>query len=230
MALILSLLAVPPQAGAQDVRGIGGPDAGAFRTDRLSPRQLRIWMAIRKVVLASDAEGRALYPTLCGLWRTVEQSGHQVFIELITDREKSSNMAAECVVENLDPAGRTHAIRVRLYIATIDRAWGGEQAPQDGLEFVPFAGLKHEKRYAKVLGHELTHVANMLRDPDYLRLVQEICLEQRTIAAGRGADGWPLSAEALKERWARIWPLVSQTDKPALAAERQIYRELLAGK
>jgi hypothetical protein len=164
------------------------------------------------------------------LWGAVEQSGHLVFIELITDKQRASNVAGETVVEKFDPTGRMHSIRVRLFIPTIDRAYGGEQASREGLEFVPFAGLRHETRYAKVLGHELAHIEKALRDPDYLHLLLKICTEQSAIAAGVGADGQRLSKVALKERMERVWPLVLESEKPALAAEAQIRRELLRGK
>ncbi len=118
----------------------------------------------------------------------------------------------------------------KAFHPTIDRAYGGEQASREGLEFVPFAGLRRETRYAKVLGHELAHIEKALRDPDYLHLLREICTEQSAIAAGVGADGQRLSEGVLKERLERVWLLVLESEKPALAAEAQIRRELLAGK
>jgi len=230
MALTLILFALPPQSSAQVVPVSVRSSAGAFRTDRLSPRQVKLWNSIRKIVLAPDPHGRPLHPHLFGFWRTGEQSGHLVFVEFITDKERSSNIAGESLIENLDPTGRTHLIRLRLFIPTIDRAYAGEQAPQEGLEFVPFLGLKHQRRYAKVLGHELAHIAKVFLDQDYLLLIQEICVEQSAIAAGVGLDGKLLSDVALRERLDRIWPLVLESEKPAVAAEREICRELLAGQ
>jgi hypothetical protein len=160
----------------------------------------------------------------------VEQSGHLVFIELVTDKERASNVAGEMVVEKFDSTGRRHSIRLRLFIPTIDRAYGGEQGPQEGLEFVPFSGLSHGRRYAKVLGHELAHIEKALRDPDYLHLLREICMAQSAIASGVGRDGERLSLTVLQERLDRVWPLVLESEKPALAAEAEIYRELLVGK
>jgi hypothetical protein len=181
-------------------------------------------------VFATDHRGRVKHPVLHRLWDAVEQSGHRVFVELITDETHCSNIAAESAVEEFDPTGRSHSIRIRLFIPTIRRAYRGEQAPQDGLEFVPFAGLGHEARYAKVFGHELAHVERMLRDPEYMDLVREISAEQLAIFAAVGGDGRPLPNPALNERWNRIWPLVLEVEKPALAAEAEIYRELLANK
>ena len=229
-ALMMNLLAMPPRSSAQNVPGLAEASPSSFRTDRLSPRQIRLWTAIRGVVVARDPYGLPLHPTLDRLWHTVERSGHLVFIELITDKERCSNVAAETVFEKFDPTGRMHSIRVRLFIPTIDRAYAGEQAPQEGMEFVPFTGLRHETRYAKVLGHELAHIEKMLRDPDYLHLLREICAEQSAIAAGVGRDGERLSLATLQERSDRVWPLVLESEKPALAAEAAIYRELLAGK
>jgi hypothetical protein len=230
LPLMFGILQSPFQSGAQDARSSLESVQSAFRTDRLSARQIKLWRSIRTVVLAPNRDGRPLHPTLHGLWRAVEQSGHAVFLELVTDKERCGNLAAQSVVEKLDPAGRKHSIRIRLYIPTIDRAYPHEQPPQDGLEFVPFAGLKHERRYAKVLGHELAHVANMITDPDYMCLIQEICAEQLAIATGVGDDGKPLTQTALQERWDRIWPRILESEKPALAAEAEIRRELLAAK
>lgn len=228
IVLMLSSPASPPQSGVQDGPSFVASSPGGFRTDRLSKREIRIWNAIRRIVLAADARGCPAHPTLYGLWYTVEQSGHSVFVELITDEKKCSNQAGECSLETLDPAGRRHQIRLRLFIPTIDRAYAGEQPPQEGLIFIPFSGLSREERYAKVLGHELAHIGLAARDPDYLRLLQEICAEQADIAAGIGMDGRQLSAVALRARWDRVWPLVLESDRPAIAAEAEIYRELLA--
>ncbi len=227
LALTLCLLAVPIQSGAQDVSAPVTSGAAAFRTDRLAPRQIKLWNSVREIVLVPDKEGRPLHPTLYDLWRTVGQSGHLVFVELITDKQRSSNVAGECLVEEFDPTGHKHTFRIRLFIPTIDRAFAGQQAAREGMEFVPFSGLTHRERYAKVLGHELAHLANMLRDPDYLSLLREICAEQSAIAAGVGVDGEYLSDVALKERMNLVWPQVLESEKPALVAEAKIYRELL---
>ncbi len=229
MALMLGVLAFSPDSGAQDATVTAGSNAGGFRTDQLSPRQVRVWNAVRKIALATDRHGHPLYPTLQGLWSTVEKSTHLVFVELITDSKHCSNMAAETVVEEPDPAGRRHTIRVKLFLPTIDRIYPGEQESREGMAFVPFSGLRREQRYAKVLGHELAHVATILHDPDYLRLVQEICTEQKAIAVAVEADGKHLSDGAFQARWNRIWPIVLEVEKPALAAEAAIYRELLGG-
>ncbi len=205
-------------------------DPSAFCTDRLSGRQIKLWNKIHKIVGARDSHGRTLHPVLNDLWQRVDRSGHLVFVELITDAERCSNIAADSVIEKLDPSGRMHTIRVRLFIPTIDRAYRGEQAPYEGLEFVPFSGLNHEQRYAKVLGHELAHMAKMFSDPDYLKLIQEICTEQTAIAAGVGPDGKRLSGVALQDRVDRVWPRVLESERPALAAEAQIRLELLGGK
>ncbi len=230
VALMLILFAFPDNSGAQDATAMAGSNVGGFRTDRLSPRQARVWNAIRKIALAADRQGRPLYATLQGLWSNVEQSTHLVFIELTTDPKHCSNMAAETVIEEPDPSGRRHTIRVRLFLPAIDRIYPGEQASQEGMEFVPFSGLRRQQRYAKVLGHELAHVATMFRDPEYLRLVREICAEQKAIAAAVGKDGKRLSDVAFQARWNRIWPVVLEVEKPALAAEAAIYRELLGGE
>ncbi len=122
---------------------------------------------------------------------------------MITDNKRVNNIAAEYAVEKYDPDGHTREIRLRLFIATIDRARAPE-APRGGLEFVPFAGLRREERYAKVPGHELAHVANMVRKPNYMAVILEICREQLAIAVGTDAEGRPLPEAVLKRRWERI--------------------------
>ncbi len=230
VTLALNLLTLPSAAGAADSPGLVASDTNAFRTDRLSPRQMRLWNSIRKIALATDHHSRATHPILYGLWQAVEQSGHRIFVELITDSNRCSNIAGESAVEEFDPTRRSHSIRVKLFIPTIRRAYAGEQAPNDGLEFVPYTGLGHEARYAKVFGHELAHIERMLRDPGYMSLVREISAEQLAIAAEVGRNGRPLPKGALDERWNRIWPLMLEVERPALAAEAEIYQELLAAK
>ena len=56
------------------------------------------------------------------------------------------------------------------------------------------------------------------------------CAAQLAVAAEVGRNGRILSNAALNERWNRIRPAVLEAEKPALAAEAEIYRELLAGK
>ncbi len=227
--LAVNLLMLPSASGA-DLPEVAASNTNEFRTDRLSPRQMKLWNSIRKVVQATDREGRPTYPILYGLWQVVEHSSHRVFVELITDPKHCSTVAGETVIEEFDPAGQTHSIRLRLFIPTISRAFAGEQEPVDGLAFVPFSGLRHDKRYAKVLGHELAHIERMLRDPVYMDLAREINAEQLAIAAASRGDGRPLSNAPINERWNRIWPRVLECEKPALAAEVEIYGELLAGK
>ncbi len=230
MTLAANLLTVTSASGAANLPGFVASNTNAFCTDRLSPRQMRLWNSIRKTALATDHHGRATHPILYRLWRAVEQSGHRIFVELITDETHCSNIAGETVVEEFDPTGRAHSIRVRLFIPTIRRAYAGEQAPNDGLEFVPYTGLGHEARYAKVFGHELAHIERMLRHPEYMGLVREINAEQLAIAAEVGRSGRSLPDSALSERWNRIWPVVLEVEQPALAAEAEIYQELLVGK
>ncbi len=230
MTLAANLLTLHSSLGAADLPGSVASSTTAFCTDRLSPRQMRLWNSIHRIALATDHHGRVTHPVLYGLWRAAEQSGHRIFVELITDANRCSNIAGESAVEEFDPTGRTHSLRMRLFTPTIRRAYAGEQAPKDGLEFVPYAGLGREARYAKVFGHELAHIERMLRDSEYMSLVREICAEQLAIAAEVGRNGGPLPKDDLDERWNRVWPLILDVEKPALAAEAEIYRELLIGK
>ena len=55
---------------------------GGIRTDRLSEKGLARWNKIVAIVMAEDAGGRPLHPTLRALWDAVDASGPAVFVEL----------------------------------------------------------------------------------------------------------------------------------------------------
>ncbi len=112
--LALDLLTSPSTSSAADLPQFVASDTNAFRKDRLSTRQMKLWNSIGKIVVATDHQGRVMHPALYRLWRAVEQSGLQVFVELITDPNRCSNIAGETVVETRVSGFVEHARRDRI--------------------------------------------------------------------------------------------------------------------
>ena len=102
-------------------------------------------------------------------------------------------------------------VLVRLNLGMIDRALASERSRRAD-DFIPFAGLSKKQRYAEVLGHELAHVVRLLTRPDYLSLYQE----RQALADRRSQDVQCIGR------------LTSSIEKPAEAAEIEIWRELAA--
>jgi len=99
----------------------------------------------------------------------------------------------------------------------------------DGL--VPFYRLGQNERYAEVVGHELAHAVQMLENPEYAHLclkldvqAAEYLLSRRQSASGAVAD------EVTRLRQARLQSLTDKIEKPAQAAELEVWRELLNGQ
>jgi hypothetical protein len=217
--LALSLLTLIPNIHADPV---------AIRTDRLSAKQLRVWNSIREIVFAKDRANRLLHPRLHGLWQSVESSGHLIFVELRKHAKNASSKAGEMVIEKVDPGGGRHIVCVRLFLSTIDRSFAEKRPPQCVEQFAPFAGLSRKARYAEVLGHEFAHVERLLGDPDYLSLYMELDRELSSYCSGRNnQNGQDWEHEAQKQL-ERIDFLVTEVEKPAVAAEAEIWRELVA--
>jgi len=235
MALIAGFLTIIPQAIGQQLVSPGSPNApiavpdtrGGIRTDRLSHKQLRVWNSIREIVFAKDHANRLLHRRLHGLWQSAERSGHLIFVELDKCAEDSSTRAGDMVIDKVDPAGRQHVVSVRLFLSTINRAFAGKGLPE---QFEPFAGLNRKARYAEVLGHELAHIERLFRDPNYLRLYMELDRELSSYCTRRNIrKGQDLDQEEQK-RLGRIDILVNEMERPVVAAEAEIWRELVASE
>jgi hypothetical protein len=194
-----------------------------IRTDRLLSGQLRSWRKIERIVFARDAAGQPLHPTLEGLWRQVESSGHRIFIEL--GGIGPGNMAGKFVVENLDPEGMSHDLSIRLYLASINGASTKEGARRaDG--FIPFKGLYREKRHAEALGHEMAHATRTLQDPCYAALVEEQKRLEAELAASSRKSGKIVVDVENQLRMRRLDVLTRLIEEPVNATEIQIWREL----
>lgn len=215
LSLTRTCLAREPQAPQQgDAANLTG-----IVTDRLSPAQLRVWRSILDIVMAVDKEGRHVYPTLYGLYRQAETSGHLIRIEL--SEEELLSQAGKFSIETLDPVGARHVATIRLNLATIRRTYVGEDACySNGL--MPFCGLGTKQRYAEVLGHELAHAVDFFQKAESLQLYQQLEREASDLDARAVNDAngdWLKRLESVKQ-------LMRQIEKPAEAAELEIWREL----
>ena len=192
-------------------------------TCHLSRAHLRVWRSILDIVMAKDKEGRRLHPTLYGLYRQADSSGHVIRIDL-SDEESLHPKRCQFNIETLDPKGASHVTTIRLNLATIERAYVGESTRySNGL--IPFAGLRTKQRYAEVLGHELAHAATVFQCAESLRLYQQIEKEAADLDAGDVNEtnrDWLMRLESVKR-------LMSQSEELAEAAELEIWRELQGG-
>lgn len=219
-AMFSSILVISSNAGAQEIERLGGSAHRALnpgkvtgiRTDRLTKSQLKTWESILEIVLAKDREGRPMHPVLYGLYHQADTSGQEIEIELSTQRATMCAVGF-CRIERHTEGAQEEIVLIRLSLGMIDRAIAsGPSRRADG--FVPFAGLRKKERYAEVLGHELAHVVRLVTDPDYRGLYWN-----RQGLADSGSQDIQF-----------IRSLTSSIEKPAEAAEVEIWRELTAGR
>jgi hypothetical protein len=200
----------------------------AIRTDRLSPRQVRVWNSIREIVFAKDRANQLLHPRLQELWQSMESCNHLIFIEIGAQATNANTKAGEMVIEKADPSGVQHTVNVQLFLSTIGRAFVEKKLSRGGEQFSPFAGLSREERYAEVLGHEFAHVVRVLEDAHYQALYMELDRELSSYCSRRnGRNGQDLDQEAQKQL-ERIELLSNEVERPVVAAEAEIWRELTA--
>ena len=203
----------PQQGNAATVTGIV--------TDGLSCAELKVWRSIVDIVMAVDKKGRRLYPTLYELYRQAETSGHLIRIEL--SDEDSMTRVGQFSIETLDPKGARHVTTIWLNLATIRRTFVGEDARYcHGL--IPFVGLSTKQRYAEVLGHELAHAVDVSRTLSRCGCINAP-REARDLKVG---DVYDANGDRLRQLES-VERLMRQIEKPAEAAELQIWRELQGG-
>ncbi len=200
--------------------------AAGIRTDRLSPRQLKTWHAIEALVLATDREGRPVYPTLHGLWQEAAESCAAVYIEMPRPKSISSHTADIFALEPTAPGGASQVGVIRLYLEAIDTA-GTSDLSRRPNGFLPFEGLGEKRqRYAEVLGHELVHALLTLNNPDHARLSESLDRETQELADYRQSrNGQPLDDET-RTRLARIQLMSGEIERRPEAVEAEIWREL----
>ena len=219
VAMVLAILMNSFTAGAQEPERLGG-QSNAFMnhgkvtgvlTDRLNKSQLRIWESIVGIVLAKDKEGRPTHPKLYGLYQQADASGHEIYIELSTERS-TLRAAGWCRIEPGTGSTQKDVVLIQLNLGMIDRAIASEVSRRaDG--FIPLAGLAKRERYVEVFGHELAHAVRLFTNSDYRGLYLE-----RLALADIGSKEIQV-----------IGRLTSLIEKPAEAAEIEIWRELTAG-
>jgi hypothetical protein len=226
-AMLLAFLATfPAQSRSFDIADAAGSPSG-FRTDRLTPKQLLIWEEIEKIALAADKGGRLLHPRLHGLWQCIQSSGHTAFIEMMEHRAPTS-MGAKTTQEKTDLDGNRKVVVIWLHLWAIDKALADRAVRRsDGL--TPYYRLGKYERYAEALGHELAHAVLMLENPGYAHLCSEYRSESTELVAmlgqGRGA-----ADEEIWQRRQRLQSLADRIEKPAEAAELEIWSELRSGQ
>ncbi len=231
MALMAGLLTIIPGATAQQLVGAGIPgnrtitSATGIRTDRLSPRQRRIWSLMSGIVFATDASGNPLHPKLQALWRSVDESGSTIFIEMA---EPARGLPAGLMrVEESFREEPRHTLSIRLYLGIIRSAVVSERTRRaDG--FTPFKGLNPQERYVEVLAHELEHAARAIGDPGYMNLIQEHDrLIHEVLSSLRNKSGRLFLDPDNRQRVSRLQTLDDQVESPANRMEMEVWQELV---
>jgi hypothetical protein len=230
--LALATLTMIPGMFGQEIQ-FGATRDGAtasegIRTDRLTPRQLETWKSIQRIVQAVDRSGRPLHPRLFSLWRRVQSSGHTIFVEMM-ERQAPTRIAGTTTLQRGNFDGNHKVIVIWLHLWAMDNAFVDPAVRRsDGL--IPFYRLGRYERYAEVLGHELAHAVLMLEDPEYARLSLEYGSAAAEMLRVRKQGGNAADDGALQQRLQRLQSLADKIEKPAEAAELEIWRELRSGQ
>ncbi len=199
-------------------------------TDRISPKDLRRWDAIKRIVFAEDVMGLPLHPTLRSLWEQLDKSRHAVYIELYCKGRTITSTAGSFHIEQFDPLGERQVAIIRLYLSNIDRA-SVEPLPLRPNGYIPFLGLTRVERYAEVLGHELAHAVHILNDVKRARMVEEM-IEQTNeefLWQGRRYGYTKLKPELL-QRIATRDLFLKELEEPAEMIEMMVWSEIVLGR
>lgn len=201
-----------------------------IRTDRLTPKQRRIWGSIEQIIQAVDRTGRPLHPKLFSLWRWAQTSGHTIYIEMLDEKNAATYHAGFLTVQESSSDGTPQAAVIQLWSWVIENASVQKDVRRpDG--FIPFEGLGKLERYAQVFGHELAHAALQFNDPAYDRLCREQEKERAEFLSSRQQSRVGSTYdESTRQRLTRLASLTEQIEKPAQSAEVEIWRELLGGQ
>jgi hypothetical protein len=232
--LVISAVTPPDSRGEEgEVRPMSPSNsivetAPGIRTDRLSPRQRRVWAAIERIVFAKAGSGRFCHPRLHTLWQWVEASGSVVQVEFPNPKAPGDHQAGRFQIEMSDPSGTRHTAVIRLCLPVIDRALVRKRAL--GAEgFIRFDGLKKEERYAEILGHELAHAVWILSDPRNALLLEELDREVEELDRGSAARGMVRDERTL-QHLKRIESLIATIERPAETAEEEVWQELFQSR
>lgn len=229
---LASLTMIPNTLGQQAVSDATRADAttsDGIRTDRLTPKQRRIWGSIEQIIRAVDRTGRPLHPKLFSLWQWARTSGHTIYIEVLDEKHTAYHAGFLTVPEAGSDDVRKAAV-IQLWSWVIENASVQKDVRRpDG--FIPFEGLGKLERYAQVVGHELAHAAQQFNDPAYDSLCRQLEKERAEFLSSRQQSrvGSAYDQPTL-QRLTRLVSLTEQIEKPAQSAEVEIWRELLNGQ
>jgi hypothetical protein len=221
IAVLITRLAAPTAMAEHGRTGI--------LTDRLTPKQLKIWKSIESVVLANDRDGHPAYPKLRNLWNYAETSGRIIFIELEDRKNDEVTFAGGARVEEIGPTGTPDRIVVRLNLWLLDSCtgWMTYETANRKTESHSLRGLDRNRRYVQVLGHELAHVFWLLTDSNYVRMFEELRQKNRAFNEywrlrhrGTASDTPPQNLVD------RIQVLRGELEKPVEKMEMELCHEL----
>jgi hypothetical protein len=227
IALLGALVAPRATAQSREPEEPSANPATGIVTDRLSPRQRGIWRAIKQLILAVDAAGKPLHPTLYALWEQVETGPHTIYLEFDEDAPAThlTQVAGRFQIECLDPQGIRHVATIRLHLKVIDRAHTRALTGRDA-GFSQLAGLNRLERYAEVLGHELAHAADVLSDPGRVQMLEEL-VEQTNESINQSLWRKAAIAPELEQRIMRRDAFLKELEERARTVEEAVWRELL---
>jgi hypothetical protein len=194
-----------------------------IRLDRLSPKHLKLWEAIRQIIVAEDADGITLHPKLRNLFDQLQTSNHEIYLEFDEIDSKRNCLAGQFLIEQLDPAGLRNVGVIKLYLRNIDHA-STDPPPTLKNEFLPLVGLRKLDRYAEVLGHEMAHAVDILFNPERASLVDDF-LKKTDQLVERCLHSKKIEPELERELRQRD-AFLNELEKPALIAEEQVWQEL----
>jgi hypothetical protein len=226
--MVLTLLATVPVALTQSREEFRLADSvSGMSTGRLTSKQLRIWGEVGKIAEAADEAGQSLHPRLHSLWQWAKGNGHTIVIDMTEVR--GSHAAGRTTLEEQDRAGQQPVAVLWLNVYAIDNA-NPNLASRLSDDLQPSRKLGKNERYAEIVGHELTHAFLMLENPEYARLSSELRMEaDRYLLSRRQTGKGPSGETASTQQQLRLQLIISAIEKPAEAAELEIWRELVHG-
>ncbi len=199
-------------------------------TNRLSEKQLKEWKEIERLVFSEDSEGRSLHPILKRLWQWAESSPHAIYIELQYRSTYLGTNAGRFRIEHFDSTGKRHVAVIKLRPSVIDSAVSNETVARSS-GFIPFYGLQRKERYAEVLGHELAHAYEILKDLKTARLAYEVIEQTNSLLTAhyRQNKGKPIS-QRLMQRLDKRDSLLEEFESFADAVEEIVWDELIKSR
>jgi len=231
---LFNLYAAPPiqweksSESQESVTSQSAPPTAGLMTDRLSPKQLRIWRALEQIALARNGAGQPLRPVLYELHSWAQTSTIPIYIEMPKARGRWPYLAGECLFDEQGDTLNTRpaAVTIRLYTTVIEKAPSRGRDFESEQAFIPFKGLPREERYCETLAHELAHARQSVTDPGFLPMRDRLKSMNDQVLK---LQSLRLVSSVKKEMQAiadQIKVLTSSIEGPAIAVERAVWREL----